>query len=326
MLWVPLYSCLLRKCLLGKVEHFWLFWQPGKDCPANKTRKEMFSFCVCVYVCVKHFIVTFDLFRLLTVHVCILTQIPSCSSRENKNSMVLLWRSVPCSEALWHVGCREIPVTSARIGSTPWPAEPQLLEVSCAQKVPDFPLLFLIFQTLVKHLDFLMPTSQLTQRAASVFWENLYLQLTFSLPLQCFESSVAQNRREQNSFSRYSENTCEPLSLCDLCLELQWQGRVSPLRKLSGTCNVPLSGGELCEAEIPLLCCAHFANPPLWERGTSDGVELWRERFQGYRWRRVVRDDKQVILIHPPTTGKVTLKTLKTTFPKYKRLSLQNVK
>lgn len=52
MLRVALYSCLLRKCLLGKVEHFWLFWQPGKDCPANKTRKEMFSFRVSVCICV----------------------------------------------------------------------------------------------------------------------------------------------------------------------------------------------------------------------------------------------------------------------------------
>lgn len=53
--------------------------------------------------------------------------------------------------------------------------------------------------------------------------------------------------------------------------------------------------------KISLLCCAHFTNPlTLWERGTSDGMELWRERFQGYWRRRVVRDGKQVILIHPP--------------------------
>lgn len=180
----------------------------------------------------------------------------------------------------------------------------------------------MIFQTWVKYLDF-SDAHQSAQRAASIFWVDLYLQLTFSLPWQSCESSFAQNRTVFGGAAR------APASLCPSVISA-WnhsdRGESPPphwgSRQEGGT--FPSESF----AKISLLCCAYLSNPPRWEPGTSDGMELWRERFQGYWWRRVVRDGKQVILIHPPhpppTSSKVTFKTIKTC-PKYKSLLLQNI-
>lgn len=162
-----------------------------------------------------------------------------------------------------------------------------------------------------------MPTSQLREQLRSSEWI-----FTFSSLSLCLGRAVrALLHRTEQFFGGAAR-----VSQCDLCLEPQWQGRVPQpywgSRQEGGT--FPSESF----VKISLLCCAHFTNPPRWEPGTSDGMELWRERFQGSWWRRVVRDGKQVILIHPPptspTTSKVTFKMIRTC-PKYKSLLLQNI-
>lgn len=79
-----------------------------------------------------------------------------------------------------------------------------------SQKVPEFPLVFMIFQTLVKHLDLLMLTSQLREQLWSSEW-------IFTFSLLCLRSVVrAHLHRTEEFFEVQREHLRASVPVCSL--------------------------------------------------------------------------------------------------------------